>query len=516
MRDKIAIIIGAGPAGLSAAYHLITETENVKPIIIEKTNSVGGISKTITENGNATDIGPHRLFSKNQEIINLWEKLLPLQGSPAIDDKILNRHATLKTGGPNPENVDNVMLKRKRFSRIFYLGKFFDYPISLKVETILNLGLKRTTKAGFSYLKSCIHKVPEHSLEDFMINRFGKVLYKMFFEKYTEKVWGIHPSNISKEWGEQRIKGISLSKVLINALLSPFKLISKNKKETSLIEEYYYPKFGCSQLWQIMADAITSNGGEILFNTNVTKFGIQDGKIYNVTATCQNEEKIYNADYIISSMPIKELISGMENVPNDVKYVAENLQYRDYILASYLAKDVNLPNNTKFPTINNIAPDSWIYLQDDNIKAGRIHIMNNFSPYTVKDFEHNTLINLEYFCNENDELWSKQDDELLDFGISEFKKLGVLNKENIINSKCIRVKKAYPAYFGVYKDFDKIKSYLNSITNLYCIGRNGQHKYNNMDHSILSGIEVVNVIKNNLPIDVLWDVNTEQEYQETK
>ena len=214
-REKTAIIIGAGPAGLRAAYYLLKNTDDIKPVILEELDCVGGISRTVHYNGNGIDLGGHRLFSKNQEILDFWEEILPLQGKPPIDDKILHREITVSQTGPDPDETDRVMLKRKRVSRIYYLRKFFDYPISLKASTILNMGLGRTFKAGMSYLKSCVHKVPETTLEDFMINRFGKVLYKMFFEKYTQKVWGLHPSEISKGWGEQRIKGLSLSLIHI-------------------------------------------------------------------------------------------------------------------------------------------------------------------------------------------------------------------------------------------------------------------------------------------------------------
>ena len=245
MRDKIAIIIGGGPAGLSAAYSFLTKTDDILPIVLEELDCVGGISRTVHHNGNGIDLGGHRLFSKNQEILDFWEEILPLQGKPPIDDKILGRTITVSENGPDPDETDKVMLKRKRVSRIFYLRKFFDYPISLKVSTILNMGIGRTFCAGMSYIKSCFVKRDEKNLEDFMINRFGVVLYKMFFEKYTQKVWGLHPREISKEWGEQRIKGLSLSKAIMNAILSPLKLISNKQKETSLIEEYFYPKYGC-------------------------------------------------------------------------------------------------------------------------------------------------------------------------------------------------------------------------------------------------------------------------------
>ena len=239
---KKAVIIGAGPAGLTAAYEML-KTTDIIPVIAEESDSAGGISRTVFYNGNGIDLGGHRLFSKSQEILDLWEELLPLQGKPPIDDKLLKREITVSENGPDPDETDIVMLKRHRLSRIYYLRKFFDYPISMSLKTVLNMGILRTAKAGFSYIKSCFIKREEKSLEDFMINRFGKVLYETFFEKYTQKVWGLHPKDISKEWGEQRIKGLSLMKAVINAILSPLHLISNKNRETTLIDEFFYPKY---------------------------------------------------------------------------------------------------------------------------------------------------------------------------------------------------------------------------------------------------------------------------------
>ncbi len=511
---KRAVIIGAGPAGLTAAYELLTKTDII-PIILEESDSAGGIAKTVFHNGNGIDLGGHRLFSKSQIILDMWEKFLPLQGKPPIDDKILGRNITVSKNGPDPDEADIVMLKRKRLSRIYYLRKFFNYPISLSLATILNMGIIRTAKSGFSYIKSCFIKREEKNLEDFMINRFGKVLYETFFEKYTQKVWGLHPKQISKEWGEQRIKGLSLSKAIINAILSPLHLISNKKKETTLIDEYFYPKYGCGQLWNIMADKIIELGGEIKFNTQVVEFKHSDNRITSVIAQRPDgQEIINNADYIISSMPIKDLVLGLENIPENIETIATELPYRDYILAGFYIDKFNLKNNTKIRTINNICPDSWIYLQEDDITAGRLQIMNNWSPYLVKDFKNKVFISLEYFANEGDELWSLSDDEMLKVAIKDIKSLNLTEEEHILDKTVIRVKKAYPAYFGAYSDFYKVKDYLNSFANLYCIGRNGQHKYNNMDHSMLSGIEAVKCIKNNADKKILWEVNTEKEYHE--
>ncbi len=511
--EKIAVIAGAGPAGLTAAYELLKNTD-IKPIIIEELDSTGGIARTVFHNGNGIDLGGHRLFSKSQLILDLWEELLPLQGKPPIDDKILGRNITVSENGPDPDETDIVMLKRKRLSRIYYLRKFFNYPISLSLRTILNMGLIRTAKSGFSYIKSCFIKRKEVTLEDFMINRFGKVLYETFFEKYTQKVWGLHPSRISKEWGEQRIKGLSLSKAIINAVLSPLHLISNKQKETSLIDEFFYPKFGCGQLWNIMADKIIQMGGEIRFNQKVVGFKNSGNKIDAVIIQTGNGEEELRADYFVSSMPIKDLICGMENVPENVQNIAKELPYRDYILAGFYLDKFNLKNNTKIKTINDICPDSWIYIQEDDITAGRLQIMNNWSPYLVQDFKNKVFISLEYFATEGDELWSKTENEMLDIALKDIKSLNLTEEEHILDKVVVKVKKAYPAYFGIYSEFDTVKNYLKGFDNLFCIGRNGQHKYNNMDHSMLSAIEAVKCIKDGTDKNILWEVNTEKEYHE--
>ncbi len=506
---KNAIIIGAGPAGLTAAYSLLTETRDIIPILIEADDCIGGISKTLDLDGIKTDIGPHRFFSKDSRVLDFWFSFLPLQGKRSKDDKLLNRSINLKDGGPDPEIEEFCMLKRKRYSRIYYLNKIFDYPVKMNLKTVFNLGLFRTFLCGISYIKACLFKRKEVALEDFMINRFGKVLYRMFFEYYTQKVWGRHPSKISKEWGEQRIKGLSLLKSLVN------KFVAKKQREISLIDEYYYPKKGASQLWNRIADKIVELGGEIHTNTKAVNFCIKDNRVISVTTQKDGVNQEWQCDYVISSMPVKDLVRGISNSPADICNLAEKLPYREYMLVSFLVKNWNLKNNTEWPTINNICPDSWIYIQDRGIKAGRIFIPKNFSPYLSDDID-DMLIGLEYFCDEGDEFWQMEDNEIFDFAIDELIKIKAINdRTDIVKAFRTKVKKAYPAYFDTYKEFHKIRGFLDTIENLYCIGRNGQHKYNNMDHSTLSGIIAAQIIKNNGNKSILWDINTEEAYHES-
>ncbi|MBP3560270.1 MAG: NAD(P)/FAD-dependent oxidoreductase [Clostridia bacterium] len=512
---KTAIIIGAGPAGLTAAYQLLKETD-ILPVIFEENDFIGGISRTAQHNGNRIDIGGHRFFSKIDEVNSIWQELLPLQGAPSFDDIKTETEKPLSPDGPDPEKEDKVLLLRNRVSRIYYLRKFFDYPISLKPETFINMGLSRTLKAGFGYIYSCISKKEETSLENFYINRFGKPLYEMFFEDYTEKLWGINPSKISADWGAQRVKGLSLTKALLNIITKPFK--KDENVETSLIEQFYYPKKGPGQLWEALANEVEKKGGKILKKHRVTDFTVEAGKISSVFVETPEGKKQFKADYIISTMPVKDLVNGLgDSVPESVKAVADALPYRDFLTVGLLVKKLNLENKTKHKTLGNIVPDCWIYIQERDVKIGRLQIFNNWSPYMVKDPENTVWIGLEYFCNEGDEFWNMSDKEFTEFAINELEKIGIINGEDVLDSVRLKVKKAYPAYFGSYKDFPLVRKHLDSIENLYCIGRNGMHRYNNMDHSMMTAIEAVNCIKNNYKDkSSIWNVNTEKEYHEEK
>ena len=507
---KKVVIIGAGPAGLTAAYELL-KVGKYEIEILEASDSIGGISKTVNYNGNRMDIGGHRFFSKSKKINDLWSEILPLQGEKSYDDKILNRESFIEKGGPNPEKEDKVMLVRKRVSRIFYLNKFFDYPISMKLQTFKNMGFVKTVLSGFSYMKSLIIKKKETSLENFYINRFGKKLYSMFFEGYTEKLWGRHPKDIDPSWGAQRVKGLSIIAVIKDMLH-----ISK-KKETSLIEEFKYPKYGPGQLYEEMAKKIEALGGKIRYNHEVIKITCDKNKLKQVTCKTKEKEVTIKGDIFISSMPIKDLIVGMSNVDKAIANIAKNLPYRDFVTIGLLLKKLNLKNETNIKTINNIIPDCWIYVQDSSVKLGRIQVFNNWSPYMVQDVNNTVWIGLEYFCKEGDSFWNMSDKECAKYAIDELVSMGVIDNEDVIDFHREKVKKAYPAYFDSYKDIDKVIDYLNKYDNLYCVGRNGQHRYNNMDHSMLTSIEAVNNIINNIKDKKnIWNVNVEEEYHEEK
>ena len=512
---KTAIIIGAGPAGLTAAYELLKNTDII-PVILEESEFIGGISRTAQYNGNRMDIGGHRFFSKIDRVNNLWQTLMPLQGKPSFDDIKTGTQKEFAAAGPDPESEDRVLLLRNRVSRIYYLRKFFDYPISLKPETFINMGLARTLKAGFGYVYSCIFKQDESSLEGFYINRFGKPLYEMFFEDYTEKLWGISPADISADWGAQRVKGLSLTKAVLNVLTKPFK--KGDKVETSLIEQFYYPKKGPGQLWEALADEIENMGGKILKNHKVITLDTECGKIAHVGVESPNGTKQYKADYFISTMPVKDLVVGMGNtVPQEVADIARELPYRDFITVGLLVSKLKLQNKTQHKTLGNIVPDCWIYIQERDVKIGRLQIFNNWSPYMVNDPENTVWVGLEYFCNEGDSLWNMSDKEFIELACDELQKIGIIDADDILDATRIKVKKAYPAYFGTYKDFDKVRNYLDKIENLYCIGRNGMHRYNNMDHSMLTAMEAVDCIKSGkTDKSQIWSVNTEQEYHEEK
>ncbi|MEA2095915.1 MAG: NAD(P)/FAD-dependent oxidoreductase [Candidatus Cloacimonadota bacterium] len=523
MNKKTAIIIGAGPAGLTTAYELLEKTDII-PIIYELSGDIGGISKTVKYKGNRIDLGGHRFFSKSKRVMDFWQNVLPVQGKPSKDDLVLGRktHLSSEVNAPDPQRNDKVILVRGRLSRIFFLRNFFDYPISLNINTFKNLGFIRIIKIGFSYIWSRIFKIKnEKNLEDFFINRFGKKLYNTFFKDYTHKVWGRPCKEIRPEWGAQRIKGLSISKAILHAIKSIFKKddsIHQKNTETSLIEQFMYPKFGPGQLWEELARKIKVRGGKIHLDCKVTGLTSNQNKITSVIVKDieSGVSKVEIADYFFSTMPVKDFINSMNDVPKNVNEVANGLIYRDFVTVGLLLKKLKIKNHTKQKTINDIIPDNWIYIQERDVKVGRLQIFNNWSPYMVED-DKNVWIGLEYFCTEGDELWNMPDEEFTEFAIDELEKIGIINKSDVLDNTVIRMPKTYPAYFGSYDRFDEIREFTDKIENLFLIGRNGMHRYNNQDHSMLTAmIAVENVIHNIKIKDNIWNVNTEEEYHEEK
>lgn len=525
MDKKFAVIIGAGPAGLTAAYEILNKT-SIIPIIYEKSSDIGGISKTVNYKGNRIDIGGHRFFSKSSRVMDWWQNILPLQGAPSIDDIILKRDVAVSKmmDAPDPENDDRVMLIRKRLSRIFFLRVFFDYPISLKWNTFKNLGIAKIIIIGSSYIKTQLFPIKkELSLEHFLINRFGKALYQLFFRDYTEKVWGVPCNKIRPEWGAQRIKELSINKALIHAVKSSFNRkntsIEQRKTETSLIEQFIYPKYGPGQLWEEVARQIKEKGGIIFMESDVIGINIAEDIVsgINVKSIATNKITEHKCHYLFSTMPVQDLIKVMNpDPPDEITIIAKGLRYRDMITVGVLLKKLKIENETNIPTINNIVPDNWIYIQERDVKLGRLQIFNNWSPYMVKEPD-TAWIGMEYFCNEGDDLWNKSDDEFVKYAINELVQIDIINIDDVLDSTVIRMPKAYPAYFGTYSKFHVIKDFTDSIENMFLIGRNGMHKYNNADHSMLTAMTAVeNIINGTSSKKNIWAVNSEEQYHEKK
>ena len=565
--QKTAVIIGAGPAGLTAALELLRRSD-IHPIILEASSEIGGISRTIKYKGNRMDIGGHRFFSKSDRVMQWWMDLMPPElvsasEEPEIAYQGKRRKVTVPAHLPEepplrglgplqheaeedednepeddaeaaetlevapPADPDLVMLIRPRKSRIYYLRKFFDYPIKLTAGTLENLGLARTFRVGVSYVKSRVTQIePEKSLEDFLINRFGRELYLTFFKSYTEKVWGTPCDQISAEWGAQRIKGLSLTTAVKHFLKKTFASkkrlssgggdLAQKGTDTSLIERFMYPKFGPGQLWEHVADQVSAKGGEICMNWKVDTIHCEGDRVLSIDAVAINENgqtgerRTFTGDYFFSTMPMKDLVRAIDaTVPANVREVSEGLEYRDFITVGLLADRLRVREID-----GGLLKDTWIYVQEPDVLLGRLQIFNNWSPYLVSD-PSKVWIGLEYFCYETDDLWKMEDEALKRFAIAEVAKIGILDASAVTDGHVVRVPKTYPAYFGTYSRFDELREFTDSFENLFLVGRNGMHKYNNQDHSMLTAMTAVDgIIVGHVDKSGLWNINTEQEYHE--
>jgi protoporphyrinogen oxidase len=514
---KIAVVAGAGPAGLTAALELLRRSD-ITPIVFEADDQVGGISKTINYRGNRMDLGGHRFFSKSDWVMRWWQQILPIAREESGNSNALRirihyqgQSRELPLECSNPTSPDAVMLVRQRLSRIFYRRRFFDYPLSLTAATLKNLGIAEALQIGLSYGRAQLSlRTPEVSLEDFFINRFGSRLYNTFFKEYTEKVWGVPCGQISAEWGAQRIKGLSITRAIKHAIASPFRstIASQRQTETSLIERFLYPKLGPGQLWEEVTRRVTALGGDVHLRHRVVGVERKGNNVTAVTVLdiAGNSLRRVPCDHFISTMPVRDLISLLKPEDSQISRIADELPYRDFMTVGLLLRQMK--------TDRGMPPDNWIYIQEPDVRIGRLQIFNNWSPALVAD-PRTIWLGLEYFCREGDDLWSMDDGRFINFAAAELEKVGLIDRRDVIDGTLVRLPKAYPAYFGAYGEFNRLRLYLDQFSNLYPVGRNGMHRYNNQDHSMLAANSAVtSIIGGGGGKAVIWSVNAEDEYHE--
>ena len=526
---KTAVIIGAGPAGLTAALELCRKS-SIHPIVLEAGNRIGGLSCTICHNGNRIDLGGHRFFSKSDRVMDWWTEIMPVAADGANSSISYQNRQRPLSGPRSPllgsnQDRDCVMLVRPRKSRIYCMRSFFDYPLSLSPATLRRLGLARAARILASYTKTRLRpRRSEKSLEDFLINRFGRELYLTFFKSYTEKVWGVPCEQIPAAWGAQRIQGLSLTKAAAHFFrkLAAWKRNSaglrQKDSETSLIERFLYPKYGPGQFWERVAALVQQGGGEVRMGWRVTGVHVEKcsnggERVVAVTArNPQGEPVAIRGDYFFSTMPVRELLRAIDApVPAEILAISDGLQYRDFIVVGLLVDRLLITEADGSPI-----RDTWIYIQEPDVLVGRLQIFNNWSPSMVAD-PSKMWIGLEYFCSESDALWTMSDAAIAKLAVKELASIGILNEEDVRDFCAFRVPKTYPAYFGTYERFDEIVRYTERIKNLFLVGRNGMHKYNNQDHSMLTAMMAVeNILAGVESKRNLWEVNTGQEYHEDK
>jgi protoporphyrinogen oxidase len=468
------VIMGAGPAGLTAAYELMKR--EVPVTIVEKDPSyVGGLARTVEHKGYRFDIGGHRFFSKNQEVEDLWTEIL----------------------GPE-------MLTRDRLSRIYYRGRFFAYPLKA-ANALWNLGLVETIRCLASYARARIFPIPNpRSFEDWVRNQFGWRLYTIFFKTYTEKVWGISTTELSADWAAQRIKSLDMWLVLKSALLPHRKPSHRSDIVTTLIDSFRYPRLGPGQMWERVAAIATEKGQPVIFGQAVESIKHDRGRVRRVvTKTASGEFHEHAGTDFVSSIPIRQLIDRLDPEPPEaVQKAAKSLSYRDFISVALMIDRAD------------VFPDNWIYIHDPSVRVGRIQNFKNWSPAMVPD-QTKTCLGLEYFCFEGDGLWTSDDATLVKLATRELAQLGVCSPNQVFDGVVVRQAKAYPVYDDAYQEHvDVVRDYLRTqLSNLHLVGRNGMHKYNNQDHSMMTALLVARNIATGSSYDP-WKVNAEAVYHE--
>jgi len=523
---KVAVVAGAGPAGLTAALELLRRSD-ITPIVVEADDQVGGISKTVNYRGNRIDLGGHRFFSKSDWVMRWWQEILPVAREQSDSDELLRityrqQSRDIPAGPSASVSSDSVMLVRQRLSRIFYRRRFFDYPLKINANTLKNLGFPETLRIGASYaLAQLVRRAPEISLEDFLVNRFGERLYRTFFKEYTEKVWGVPCGEISAEWGAQRIKGLSVAKAVANAITGPFRSaadVTQKQTETSLIERFLYPKFGPGQMWEAVAGKVAAEGGAIRLSHRLVGIEHDNAVVRAVGVRDELSGSVSRVpcDHFVSTMPVRELIRLLDPEDRSIRRIADALPYRDFITAGLLLRRMHSTPRARAGDSpgNGMPPDNWIYIQEPRVRSGRLQIFNNWSPAMVADPD-TIWLGLEYFCAEGDDLWSMGEGRFLDFAADELVGMGLIERSDVLDGTVVRVPKAYPAYFGSYGEFAKVRAYLEHFKNIYSIGRNGMHRYNNQDHSMLTAKSAVNsIIRGGSDKSEIWGINEENDYHE--
>jgi protoporphyrinogen oxidase len=465
--DAPVVIAGAGPGGLTAAYQLTKRGQ--KPVVLECDDVVGGISRTVVRDGYRFDLGGHRFFTKVPEVEKLWHEILP----------------------------PGDFLLRPRMSRIFYEGKYYDYPLKA-MNALRNLGIGESVLCGLSYLRARIRPPKDESnYENWLVARFGWRLYRTFFKTYTERVWGVEVSEMPADWAAQRVKNLDLRKAVVNAIMPK----RKQTEITSLIEEFQYPKFGPGMMWEVCAEKVQAAGGTLHMEARLTTINVANGRAQSVVYHQDGVDKKVEASHVISTMPMRELVHAITPAPPDeVVAAADGLHYRDYLTVALV-----VPASRSFP-------DNWIYIHAPEVEVGRIQNYGSWSPYLVKD--GHTCLGLEYFVFEGDAMWETPDDDLIALGTKELSLLGLVEPGDVEAGYVVRVRKAYPYYDFTYKaNVDTIRRYLEAeAPNVHPVGRNGMHKYNNQDHSMYTAMLTVENIFG--AAHDIWSVNVEEEYHE--
>ncbi|RTL44286.1 MAG: NAD(P)/FAD-dependent oxidoreductase [Burkholderiales bacterium] len=510
------LVIGAGPAGLTAGLELL-RAGHLQVTLLEATQAIGGISKTVNFKGNRIDIGGHRFFSKSDWVMDWWRQMLPVARPTGGGDARLAYQGQERLLGASQatasEADDAVLLVRSRQSRIYFGGNFFDYPLKPGPDLVRKMGVGRCLQFAGSYLAAAARPIqPERTLEDFFINRFGRQLYRQFFKDYTEKVWGVPCRDISADWGAQRIKSLSIGTAAKQALK---KLVtgSAGTEQTSLIESFLYPKYGPGQMWEAAAAEFERRGGRLLRGWTVDEIHRREQRVERVVAhDAEGLRQSFEVSDVVSTMPIRELAQALRPAPDaPTLAIATGLEYRDFITVGLLYRRMS----PKVAGRARFVSDNWIYIQEPGVKVGRVQVFNNWSPHLVADPD-TVWLGLEFFARDDDDLWAMSEDALKALAVREMRQLGLADEGELLDATVLRQPKAYPGYFGAaFQQFDTLRGWLDGLHNLYLCGRNGMHRYNNQDHSMLSARLAAQAILNGgAGREAIWAVNIDDDYHE--